>query len=404
MNNSWQTKKLGEVCEMKPPKSEARTRLKGEELVSFVPMEDLGILVKTFIPQQERKLKDVAGSYTYFADNDVLLAKITPCFENGKIGIARNLKNGIGFGSSEYFVFRANGILSSEFLYYFLSREDFREKGASLMTGAVGHKRVPKEFVENLEIPLPPLHEQQRIVKILDEVFTKAAKAKENAEKNLANAGELFQSYLQSVFANPAKGWGRERIEVLCESIMDCVNKTAPKIDYPTPYKMIRTTNVKAGKVNIESVFYVNEETFKKWTRREEPKRGDVILTREAPMGEVGMLLTDDHIFLGQRLVSYRTNPKILNNYFLLYAFLSNDLQGQIKSLASGSTVQHMRVPDSKALKVSVPPLAEQHSIVAKLDALSAETKKLEAIYKQKLSALEELKKTVLAKAFRGEL
>lgn len=105
MKTNWQIKKLGEVCEIKPPKKEARDRLNDDDIVSFVPMEDLGILTKNFIATKERPLKEVSGSYTYFSDNDVLLAKITPCFENGKIGIARNLKNGIGFGSSEYIIF-----------------------------------------------------------------------------------------------------------------------------------------------------------------------------------------------------------------------------------------------------------------------------------------------------------
>src|SRR5688572_14451526 len=130
----WETKRLEEVSIIKPPKNEARLRLKENDLVSFVPMEDLGILSKHFIPTQERKLKDVAGSYTYFADNDVLLAKITPCFENGKLGIAKDLRNGIGFGSSEYVVFRPREELVAEYLFYFLSNDDFRKEGASLMT------------------------------------------------------------------------------------------------------------------------------------------------------------------------------------------------------------------------------------------------------------------------------
>jgi len=98
----WEIKKLGEVCTIRPPKKEAKEKLNESELVTFLPMEDLGILTKDFNSSKVRKLKEVARSYTYFAENDLLLAKITPCFENGKIGIARNLTNEIGFGSSEY--------------------------------------------------------------------------------------------------------------------------------------------------------------------------------------------------------------------------------------------------------------------------------------------------------------
>lgn len=135
----WQTKKLGLACFIKPPKSEARTRLCMSDSVSFVPMNSIGINQKYFKATQTRLLKEVIGGYTYFAEGDVLLAKITPCFENGKLGIANNLENGIGFGSSEYIIFRTPGYLCNEYLYYFLSREQFREEGVRRMSGAVGH-------------------------------------------------------------------------------------------------------------------------------------------------------------------------------------------------------------------------------------------------------------------------
>ena len=367
-------------------------------------MEDLGIDQKQVVPTQTRLLADVAGSYTYFADGDVLLAKITPCFENGKLGIAANLTNAVGFGSSEYMVFRPGPTLDKEWLYYYLSRETFRTEGAARMSGAVGHKRVAKEFIDAYPIPVPPLPEQQRIVGILDEAFDGIATAKANAEKNLQNARALFESHLQAVFSNSTNGWASVRIEDACESIIDCVNKTAERVDGPTPFKMIRTTNVRNGCVNLDSVYFVTEEVFRIWTRRQVPRRGDVILTREAPMGEVGMLLSDDSVFLGQRLVSYRADPSKLNNRFLLYALQSGPLQRQIHSFASGSTVQHMRVPDTKNLQLPFPSLAVQANVVDGLDKLRTETQRLESLYQQKLAALDELKKSLLHQAFSGAL
>ena len=184
---------------------------------------------KHFVPNQRRCLNEVAGSYTYFADGDVLLAKITPCFENGKLGIAEDLKNGIGFGSSEYIVFRPNKELNKDWLYYFLSREDFRAEGAARMTGAVGHKRVAKEFIEAYPIPLPPLPEQQRIVGILDEAFEGIAAAKAKAEANLRNARELFEATLaQHIFGDPAdKGWRRSDVASLAEARKNAI-RTGP--------------------------------------------------------------------------------------------------------------------------------------------------------------------------------
>ncbi len=124
----WSIKKLGEVCQIKPPKEEARHKLSDTDLVSFVPISDLGIQSK-------------------------------------------NLTNGVEFGSSEYIVFRSKGTIEPEYIFYFLSKDSFRTFGARVITGAIGHKRVPKYFIENHQIILPPLSEQKRIVAILDEAF-----------------------------------------------------------------------------------------------------------------------------------------------------------------------------------------------------------------------------------------
>lgn len=181
MNKGWVSVPLAEVCQIKPPKVEARQRISGKEFVSFVPMEDLGIDQKILVPTQTKPLEDVAGSYTYFADGDVLLANITPCFENGKLGIADKLTNGIGFGSSEYIVFRPGPAVDKDWLYYFLSRKSFRGESAERMTGAVGHKRVSKDFIESYPIPVPP--EQHRIVAILDDAFNGIAIPKPSCTK-----------------------------------------------------------------------------------------------------------------------------------------------------------------------------------------------------------------------------
>lgn len=202
IGDGWEKKRLIDIFQIKPPKKEAREKLKDNDLVSFVPMEDLGISNKNLSLVKERKLKDVQGGYTYFSNNDVLLAKITPCFENGKLGIARNLKNGIGFGSSEYIVFRSNGKVDSDYLYYFLAREEFRIEGAKRMSGAVGHKRVSKEFIEENILPFPKsFSEQKSIVKKLDELSEKTKKLEEIYKQKLADLEELKKSMLKKAFS-----------------------------------------------------------------------------------------------------------------------------------------------------------------------------------------------------------
>lgn len=163
--------------------------------------------------------------------------------------------------------------------------------------------------------------------------------------------------------------WKTDPVNELCSHVVDCVNKTAETVEGPTPYKMIRTTNVKAGRVNLDDCRYVDEGTFAKWTRRIGPQRGDIVLTREAPLGEVGLIRSDEHVFLGQRTMLYRANPKRLDQRFLFYAMLGPLVQGQIRAQGSGATVEHLRVPDAERFVVAYPPLPEQRKIAGILSA-----------------------------------
>lgn len=199
-DDGWITKTLSSVCVIKPPKNEARKQLDENSQVSFVPMGCLGIGSKNLQLRQERKLSEVVGSYTYFAENDVLLAKITPCFENGKLGIARSLSNKVGFGSSEFIVFRCNDELLPDFLYYFLDRQSFRDQGKALMTGAVGHKRVAKDFIENYQISFPDIEQQRNIVAMLDDLRNSVRELEKIYQQKITALDELKQSLLQKAF------------------------------------------------------------------------------------------------------------------------------------------------------------------------------------------------------------
>jgi len=398
----WRTKKLGEVCVIKPPKNEARKKLRDNDLVSFVPMEDLGFLSKSFNVNKERKLKDVSGSYTYFADGDVLLAKITPCFENGKVGIASNLKNGIGFGSSEYIVFRPSKDLLSEYLFYFLSNNNFRKAGKKSMSGAVGHKRVAKEFIENSAIPLPPLPEQHRIVKILDDVFEKITEAKENAEKNLQNAKELIESYLQNIFLNPKKNWKKTKLGELCKDVQ---YGTSAKSKKTGEIPVLRMGNIQEGKFVWDSLVYTDDDKeIEKYSLR----YNDILFNRtNSPelVGKSAIYKGEQPAIFAGYLIRINRKENLLDGDFLNY-YLNFSKTREYGFSVMCSSVNQANINGTKLREypIILPPLPQQKSIVARLDALSAETKKLEAIYKQKLTDLEELKKSVLKKAFDGEL
>lgn len=157
-------KAINEIATIKPSKEEIRA-LPGDTLVSFVPMSDINTFDASFSPNENRKLSEVLSGFTYFKDNDILLAKITPCFENGKAGIARNLTNGIGFGSTEYIVIRANAsLVYPEWIFYHINTPDFIDRGKSFMTGTAGQQRVDINYIRQYRIPVPSLEEQKKIL------------------------------------------------------------------------------------------------------------------------------------------------------------------------------------------------------------------------------------------------
>jgi len=191
------------------------------------------------------------------------------------------------------------------------------------------------------------------------------------------------------------EGWRHAPIKLLCKSIIDCVNKTAPVVDYETPYKMIRTTNVRHGKVDTDNVRYVEAETYKNWVRRGAPKKGDLIFTREAPVGEAGILDSDDSVFLGQRTMMYRADPSKSSNLFLFYSLQTRFCQKQIEDFSNGGTVAHMRVPDCGEIIVRVPPLPEQEKIAKILStwdrAIAVTEKLLKNSQQQKKALMQQL-------------
>ncbi len=171
------------------PSKEDLKNISGETIVSFVPMASLNTFNVEFTANEERKIEDVKSGFTYFRDNDILLAKITPCFENGKAGIARNLKNGIGFGSTEYIVIRANtDIVYPEWIFYHINTPEFINGGKSHMTGTAGQQRIDINYIKQYQIPVPPLEEQRTILDSID------------TEKNLiASSKELIKIFEKKI-------------------------------------------------------------------------------------------------------------------------------------------------------------------------------------------------------------
>ena len=195
----WPMVEVGEACVINPRKSEIAA-IDRAKIVSFVPMSDMGENRMYFEAKDYKYLKEVGSSYTYFKDNDVLVAKVTPCFENGKAGIAKGLSNGIGFGSSEFYVLRPTEEVLPEWIFLCVATHAFRKWATPQMTGTGGLQRVPRRVVESYKIPLPTLNIQQQIV------------AEIEAEQALVDANrELIERFEKKIQDAVGRVWGEDK-------------------------------------------------------------------------------------------------------------------------------------------------------------------------------------------------
>jgi type I restriction enzyme S subunit len=194
----WRWVKLGEVCEINPRRP--RLDRADDAPTAFVPMSAVDETTGAITDLQIRTYKEVRRGYTYFEEGDVLFAKITPCMENGKAAIARQLPDHLGFGSTEFHVLRPGPTITAEWLWSFVRQERFRKEAKATFRGGVGQQRVPQEFLELHLIPLPPLEEQRRIVAHLDAMQERIGALKAAQEETKARLQNLEQSILGKAF------------------------------------------------------------------------------------------------------------------------------------------------------------------------------------------------------------
>ena len=291
--------------------------------------------------------------------------------------------------------------IDHKFLYYYLG--SIVDLLNDLGTGAT-FKELSGGKLKEVPVPLPPLPEQQRIVTLLDEAFDGIAMAKANVQKNLQNARAIFESHLQSVFTDKAKEWA----DCL---LGDVFNIGSSKRIYETDW----TTNgvpffggreiVKLAKFgSVESASFISEEKYQEYASKYEmPQAGDILMTARGTIG-VGYIVKpgDKFYYKDGNVISLRAKTPS-NPQFVLYAFRSNAILDQLTVLV-GTTVSHLPIEKAKMLKICMPTFEVQTFIVEHLEMMEAHSKDLESIYQQKLAALDDLKKSLLHRAFNGDL
>ncbi len=319
--------------------------------------------------------------------------------------------------------------VSVPYLKYILTSETVNEYYKSLGRGGL-QINIGKQDILNAKIPIPPLPEQQRIVAILNEAFAAIAKAKANAEQNLKNAKELFESYLQETFSQnhrlkvlkdstdlkSKKSVPSEQSDKICDSDNEEVweEKTLGEVAQHSLGKMLdknKNKGILQKYLRNQSVrwfeFDLSDLTEMPFLESEKEKftaiKGDVLICEGGYPGRAAIWQEDYPIYFQKAIHRVRFHKAEYNEWFLYYLFLL-DSTDKLKAHFTGTGIQHLTGQALNKLTMPIPPLGKVTTIVQKLDALSIETKKLEAIYLHKLNDLEEQKKSVLQKAFSGAL
>ncbi len=294
-----------------------------------------------------------------------------------------------------------------QYVFYFLLTDEFNGQMEKLQKGA-SYPAVTDAEVKSIFLRYPKsLPEQQSIVAILDEAFAAIAKAKTNAEQNLKNAKELFESYLQSVFENKGEGWEEKMLGEIADVIGGYSFKSGD-FKKEGKYQVIRMGNVRPGIIRENESPVFIESLDDKVLKKALILANDVIITQTGTKNKrdygFTVIIEKENYLLNQRISAIRFSKNYMPKFFLYFSW-TNHFKDQYFSNETG-TVGQGNVGIGAITNAIVPflPLKDQQIIVQKLDALSAETKQLETIYQQKINDLDELKKSILQKAFAGEL
>lgn len=429
-----------------------RSQLGDDTPISFVPMAAVGAANGNIDASAIRPYAEVKKGYTHFRENDVLFAKVTPCMENGKMAVARNLKNGIGFGSTEFHVLRPRDGVDPHYVYHFVSSQTFRKEAARHMTGAVGLRRVPTAFLESAGIPLPALEQQREIVAELEKQFSRLDEAVANLQRVKANLKRYKASVLKAAVegrlveteATLARREGRtfETGEQLLQRILEerrKESKASAKLrDAPPHAEMpslsegwVWTTLGQCFRVAVGATPSRKDATYWNgdvpWVSSGEVQLGRIRHTEEHisaaglansstqinPAGSVmiGMIgqgrtrgqaaILDIDAANNQNCAAIWVSRTDIPPEFVFSWLLSR--YTETRSEGSGNNQQALNKRLVEQIPLPLPPLAEQVRIVAEVDRHLSIIREVEAEVDANLQRAQSLRQATLAKAFNGD-
>lgn len=383
--------RLGDIADINPKWNPLAAK---EDAVSFVGMAQMSDELGCVTSEEQRLVQEVRTGYTAFEQGDLLVAKITPCFENGKIGKA-NISNRWGAGSTEFHVVRPSGELDSAYALYFLRRQQFRTAGTLRMTGSGGQRRVPVNFVADTKIPLPPLPEQRRIAAILD----KADHLRTQRRDALAHLDALTQSIFNDMFGDLPPD------RVLSDAVSALLGgkNIVGSDDSSNPFRVLKISAVTSGQyLENESKALPSDYIH---AAEHLVSSGDVIISRANTTELVGASAlvesTNGLTVLPDKL--WRAVPtNEVNPRYLVTTLQSERVRAEISGRATGSggSMKNISKPKLLSVPIAIPSLELQQTFASRV----AGVERLKEQHRAHLVELDTLFASLQHRAFRGEL
>lgn len=405
--NGWVLGGLTDFSEINP-KLNQQAVLTDNLSVSFIKMEDVSNNAKV-LNKRIRKYSEVSKGFTKFNDRDVLVAKITPCFENGKGGYVEQLTNGIGFGSTEFHVLRAKSEADSKFLYHYTNFSSFRLDAEASMCGTGGQRRVQTDFLRTYKVAFPPLPEQQKIAKILTSVDEVIEKTQAQIDKLKDLKTGMMQELLtngigHTEFKDSPVGRIPAEWEVVTLGDVTIESAFGPRFssDEYAPdgnFGCIRTTDMDENwDVNYSTapLARLNFTEFEKHILVD----GDLLVTRSGTCGLVDVFREQPTPMVAAAfLIRFRLTDSVIPK-FVKYLMMSTDIQESVQLLASGGVQKNLSGTSLKTLKIPKPSVQEQIKIVKAIESINNRL----ANSNKKLSLNKKLKKALMQDLLTGKV
>ena len=385
----WVVKKLAEVCQIE----------KSQGIYTDLPyigMENIESNTARFIGSTEPQ--SVKSSTFKFSPNHILYGRLRPYLN--KV-LAPDF---VGHCSTEIFPIKPSECLNRNFLLYWLLMDSTVKRIDATCTGA----RMPRANMNSVfefDFSLPPLPEQKQIVAILDEAFEGIDRAIANTEKNLANARELFESYLNAIFTQKNKRGEIFQLAEICEKkrvITYGVIKLGEHID--DGVLCLRTSNVRWLDIDVNGIKRISPSLSADY-KRTILKGGEVLVNVRGTLGGVAVTTPEMAGWnISREVALVPIDIKRVHPAYLAYWIGAKTNQQWLSGVQKGAAYTGINLEDLRTLPVVVPDLKEQERLINSIEEVHSVSQRLEAIYRQKIAALKELKQSILQKAFTGEL